>query len=149
MITIGRDLQVLAFYNDQQYREANPLVLKQIELGLQEFSSKNSLGFRGDAFFVPITYDWQCRGGKLVGTLVVHDPSRHPEELRPKHPSDDRYREVKMQFSQKAVKSLSNFANCLVCDLRKRKADQELRSLVSFSRLSLSRYGNIRRRRPL
>lgn len=133
----------LKFCNDVQYEDLNPVTVRNIDISLQEFIGKKNVGFKGECYFVPMVYDWLWKGGKVVGTLVIKDPSRHPEEARPKHPSDDRYKETKMQFSQKSARALDCFINCLLCDLRKRKSEQELRNLVSFSSLEITRYGDL------
>ena len=122
---------MLCFKNDYNFENRDPLKVRFLHTVLAELYLRNSVMFRNGSFFIPIHHNWMRKRSKIVGFLMILEPSRSADE-------DfvySRKRQVKLSISGRALRSVHSFTDCLICDLKARSADIQYRRLIKLSTL--------------
>lgn len=132
---LSRFDRMICFRSDPMFEVREMPTLRNLHGALGEFYKKNGINYRWNTFFVPVVYDWMRKGSKLIGSVIIMDPSRNTDGiLQTTKMEKVDSKPSKMIISSKSTKVVNSFANSFVCELQARYSDKEFRSLITLSK---------------
>lgn len=127
---LAKHSNMLYFRSDPMFEVRESKIVSHLHLALGEVFQKSTINYRLNSFYVPILYNWMQKGSKIIGTVIIVDPSGKREA------TVNDVNTSKMVVSARSTKHINSFANAFVCDLKHHFVSKEFRGLVSLSNLS-------------
>lgn len=135
---------MICFRSDPMFESRETSFVHSLHVALSDFYKKNSINYRHNTFFIPVQYDWMQKGCRLIGSVLILDPTRSIETiLQSTEKEKIDVKTAKMVVSARSTKAINSFANSLVCELKARFSEKEFNSLLELSSLMLCRQENI------
>lgn len=131
IVALSKDQKMLCFKSDNNFENRDPLKLKMLHNTLIDCYAKNSVLQKNGNFFVPIVNGWMKKNSRLIGTLMILEPSKVEGEQS----SMGRKKQIKMSISSRAIQSINSFTECLICGLKSKASDIEYKRLINLSRM--------------
>lgn len=139
---LAKNCSMIAFKSDPVFEMEESKIVSNLHWALAELYSKVTINFRMNSFFVPILYNWMQKGSKVVGTVIILNPSQKRQT------TVNDVNTSKMVVSARLTKQVNTFTNAFFCDLRHRHTKKELDSLIKLSKLDVTRHEAFKRARP-
>lgn len=125
---LAKTANILHFRSDPMFEHREPKLVSHLHLALGEVFRKTTINYRLNSFYVPIFYNWMQKGSKVIGTVIILDPSGKKEA------TVNDVNTSKMVVSARSTKHINSFANAFFCDLNRQFVSKEFKGLVHLSR---------------